>query len=210
MSLKKFILDTLERPLLGLPARMIGKLTWRHSHLLGMINPFHVPSILVDRGGSPLIARPDTYLFMNSGRKNAIRFGPEQYEPEISYLINYLIRDEDIVLDIGANVGLHTVACAAGIGGPCICIRARGRDCSQAVSQCRAERADKRDPSPLWTWSRGWQRRNGRKYRRGRPRRHQHNRGQRPSRSRAGKLPAKKDPFDGWTAWSKPWESREG
>ena len=112
MSLKQFILDTLERPLLGLPARMIGRLTWRYSHVLGMINPFHVPSILVDRNGSPLIARPDTYLFMNSGKKNAIRFGAKQYEPEISYLINYLIRDEDIVLDIGANVGLHTVAFA--------------------------------------------------------------------------------------------------
>lgn len=112
MGFKQLILDTIERPLAGLPARMLGRLTWRHSHLFGMINPFHVPAILVDRDGSPLIARPDTYLFMNSGREHAIKFGPEQYEPEISYLIDYLIRDDDVVLDIGANVGLHTVAFA--------------------------------------------------------------------------------------------------
>lgn len=112
MSFKQAILDLIEHPVAGLPARALGRLTWRRSHLLGMINPFHVPSIVVDRDGNPLMAEPGTYLFLNSGRANAIRFGPEQYEPEISYLIDHLIRADDIVLDIGANVGLHTVAFA--------------------------------------------------------------------------------------------------
>ena len=47
MSATQFVLDTLERTLLGLPARMIGRLKWRHSHFLGMINLFHVPSIVI-------------------------------------------------------------------------------------------------------------------------------------------------------------------
>lgn len=112
MGLKQTILDILEHPVAGFPARLLGRLTWRRSHLLGMINPFHVPAIVVDRDGNPLMAQPGTYLFMNSGRESAIRFSPDQYEPEISYLIKYLIRDDHIVLDIGANVGLHTVAFA--------------------------------------------------------------------------------------------------
>ena len=112
MGWKQAILDLIEHPIAGYPARALGRLTWHRSHIAGMINPFHLPTILVDRDGSPLIARPGTYLFMNSGRENAVRFGPEQYEPEISYLIDYLIKDTDVVLDIGANVGLHTVAFA--------------------------------------------------------------------------------------------------
>ena len=112
MGVKQAILDLIEHPVAGFPARLIGRLTWRRSHLLGMINPFHVPAIVVDRDGNSLMAQPGTYLFMNSGREAAIRFSPDQYEPEISYLINYLIRKDDVVLDIGANVGLHTVAFA--------------------------------------------------------------------------------------------------
>lgn len=112
MGIKQTILDILEHPVFGFPARVLGQRTWRHSHLFGMINPFHVPSIVVDRDGNSLMAQPDTYLFLNSGRRKSVRFGPEQYEPEISYLIEYLIRKNDIVLDIGANVGLHTVAFA--------------------------------------------------------------------------------------------------
>tara|TARA_B100000686_G_scaffold353562_1_gene459683 strand:- start:1988 stop:2932 length:945 start_codon:yes stop_codon:yes gene_type:complete len=112
MGWKQIILDLIEHPIAGIPARALGRLTWRQSHIAGLINPFHLPAILVNRDGSPLIAQPDTYLFMGSGKKNAIRFAPQQYEPEISYLIGHLIQDTDVVLDIGANVGLHTVAFA--------------------------------------------------------------------------------------------------
>lgn len=41
ISLDQFILDTLRRPLLGLPAHMIGNPTWLHSHFLGMIIEAH-------------------------------------------------------------------------------------------------------------------------------------------------------------------------
>lgn len=115
MSFKQFVLDWIAHPILGAPVRPLGRLTWRRSHLAGLRNPFHVPSIVIERDGARLIAEPGSYLFQGSGRRRAVRFRPGEYEPEISFLIRSLVREDDIVLDIGANVGLHSVAFARAV-----------------------------------------------------------------------------------------------
>ena len=115
MGLKQTILDLIECRIAGYPARLIGRLTSRSPRLFGMINPFHVPALVVERDGNSLLAEPGTYLFLRAGRRHALRFAPDEYEPEISFLIRNLVREDHTVLDIGANVGLHTVAFARAV-----------------------------------------------------------------------------------------------
>ena len=111
MPVKQCILGLIERPVVGAPLRAMGRPTWRRPRLLGLINPFYVPGFVVERDGARYFARPGTYLGQD-GLRHAVRFAPGAYEPEISYLARTLVRDGDIVLDIGANVGLHSVAFA--------------------------------------------------------------------------------------------------
>ena len=110
--MKQIILDLIRHSFLGWPIRLLGRFTWRHPRLLTLTNPFFLPSIVINREGTSLLAEPDSYLFLNSEKENYIRFRPGQYEAEITYLSKNLIEKTDIVLDIGANVGLHTVAFA--------------------------------------------------------------------------------------------------
>lgn len=112
MSFKQILLALIERPLLGAPLRALGMMTAHRSHIGGLINPFYVPAIVVERDGAALIAERGSYLFASAWRRHAVRFPAEAFEPEISFLIPRLIREDDVVLDIGANVGLHTVAFA--------------------------------------------------------------------------------------------------
>ena len=112
MSFKQMLLDLIEHPVLGAPLRAIGRLSTHAPHIGGLINPFFVPAIVVEREGAALIAERGSYLFESAWPRQAVRFQAEEFEPEISFLIPRLISDDDVVLDIGANVGLHTVAFA--------------------------------------------------------------------------------------------------
>lgn len=109
MSAKTLIIELIERRWIGAIFRIAGRSTRYRSHLKGLINPFHLPTTLVDNGGSRLIAYPNSYLDLAAGLNRAVRLSVDTYEPEISYLIGSLIKEDDVVLDIGANVGLHTV-----------------------------------------------------------------------------------------------------
>ncbi len=110
--MKSLILDVLENRVLGWPLRLLGGLTRGRPKILGFINPFYVPRWTVERHGARLLADHDDYVARVSKDSRIVRFDPGTYEPEISYLIETLIKPDDVVLDIGANVGLHTVAFA--------------------------------------------------------------------------------------------------
>lgn len=114
--MKSLILDLIEHPVLGAPARLIGGLTRRRSRLFGLTNPFHVPVWTIELGGARYHADPLSYLALGSPATARVRFEPDRYEAEIEYLIETLVGPGDVVLDIGANVGLHTVALARRVG----------------------------------------------------------------------------------------------
>lgn len=109
MSIKNLIINLIERRWLGAPLRVVGRLTRRRRYLGGLINPFYLPTTLVENGVARLIAYPDSYIDLVSGLRGAVRLSTRTFEPEISYLIQTLIDEDDVILDIGANVGLHTV-----------------------------------------------------------------------------------------------------
>ncbi len=109
MSIKNLIINLIERRWLGAPLRVVGRLTRRRRYLGGLINPFYLPTTLVENGDSRLIAYPDSYIDLVSGLRGAVRLSTRTFEPEVSYLIQTLINKDDVILDIGANVGLHTV-----------------------------------------------------------------------------------------------------
>jgi FkbM family methyltransferase len=116
MSLKSLILDFIEHPVLGALVRLIGGLTRRRARLFGLSNPFHVPAWTIEHGGARYWAEPRSYLARGSPASTRVRFDPDRYEAEIEYLIETLVGPGDVVLDIGANVGLHTVALARRVG----------------------------------------------------------------------------------------------
>lgn len=112
MSPKQAILQAVEHPLLGAAIRPLGRLTYRRPHLFGLINPFHIPAFVAELDSNQFITYPNSYLDCSTGLRGAVKFSPHLFEPEISYLIGKLIRKEHIVLDVGANVGFHTIASA--------------------------------------------------------------------------------------------------
>jgi FkbM family methyltransferase len=54
----------------------------------------------------------DSYLAVGRNRQYMVRFDPDIYESDVTYLMQKLIGPEDVVLDIGANIGFHTVTMA--------------------------------------------------------------------------------------------------
>lgn len=114
--MKSVILGLIEHRILGAPVRLIGGLTRRRARLFGLRNPFHVPAWTIELGGGRYLADPTSYLALGSPASARVRFDPDRYEPEIEYLIETLVGPGDVVLDIGANVGLHTVALARRVG----------------------------------------------------------------------------------------------
>ena len=112
MSLKSRALSLIDTRWIGIPLRAVGGFTRTRPRIAGLINPFYVPATVVNNNDAHYIAFPGSYLAEAAGLNGALRFPPDAYEPEISFLISKLIRNTDIVLDIGANVGLHTVSFA--------------------------------------------------------------------------------------------------
>lgn len=110
--MKRLILGLLDRPFPGaLIGRLAGILRYRPT-VMGLTNPFHVSHYFIERNGARYLAGADTYLARQSPRDQIVRFDPRTFEPEISYLIQSLVGTTDTVIDVGANVGLHTVALA--------------------------------------------------------------------------------------------------
>ncbi len=110
--MKQWILSLLDRPF---PGALIGFLFGFLRHrptVLGLKNPLYVSHYFIERDGACYLAAAGSYLAIESSTDQIVRFDPGTYEPEIAYLIQSLVGPEDTVIDVGANVGLHTVALA--------------------------------------------------------------------------------------------------
>ncbi len=114
--MKTFVIGLLNGPLFGKILGVVFGFLRDRPKIVGLINPFHVSHYFIDRDGLRYLAPSGTYLATGSHTSEIVRFDPTAYEPEIGYLIKSLITPGDVVLDIGANVGLHTVAFARAVG----------------------------------------------------------------------------------------------
>lgn len=110
--IKRLILSLLNSPF---PGAMIGRLFGflRHrSMVMGFRNPLYVSHYFIEREGCRYLAGAGSYLAIETPKDQIICFDPGTFEPEIAYLIQSLVKPEDVVVDVGANVGVHTIALA--------------------------------------------------------------------------------------------------
>ncbi len=80
--------------------------------VLGLRNPLYMAHVVTEQAGGVYLTDRDNYIAVGSGRSKMVEVDPELFEEEIVYLMKTLIRADDVVLDIGANVGFHTVTMA--------------------------------------------------------------------------------------------------
>jgi FkbM family methyltransferase len=107
--MKRLVLSLLNKPFPGvLVGRLFGFLRHRRT-VLGLTNPLYVSHYLIEQEGGRYLAANDSYL-ARAGQ--VVRLDPSAFEPEITYLIRSMVRPGDSVIDVGANVGFHTVAFA--------------------------------------------------------------------------------------------------
>lgn len=107
--MKKIILALCDHPIAGKLLGYLGRATHRHPFILGFRNPFHLSTFVIEREDLHYITTANSYLFLGSPPEARLTFDGNDYETEISFLIRKLVHPGDTVLDIGANVGLHTV-----------------------------------------------------------------------------------------------------
>lgn len=113
MSTKDRILAALDdRRVGGLVHRLLGERLRSAPKLMGLRNPLFARQLVIERNGARFVAEDGTYLLERAASRDVVRFDGAAFEPEVSFLIKSLIHPGDVVLDIGANVGVHTVALA--------------------------------------------------------------------------------------------------
>ncbi len=110
--MKNLILSLLDHPFWGSLIGRLGGFLRHRPTVLGLTNPLFVSHYFIERDGARYLTAADTYLANESSRDQIVRFDPGTFEPEIAYLIQSLVKPADTVIDVGANVGVHTVAFA--------------------------------------------------------------------------------------------------
>ncbi len=110
--MKQLILTLLDRRFVGTVVRYLFGFLRHQPKVFGLTNPLYVSHYFVQRDGCRYLAAGDTYLVLQSMASQIVKLDPRIYESEIAFLSKTLVRPDDTVLDIGANVGLHTVAFA--------------------------------------------------------------------------------------------------
>lgn len=112
MSLKQTLLSLLNRPDIGRIAGLLAAPTRRFPKLGNLTNPFFVADYLVENNGLAYHAPAQSYLDKRARASARVAFPRGDFEAEVQYLMRRLVRPTDTVLDIGANVGVHTTLLA--------------------------------------------------------------------------------------------------
>ena len=112
MSIKRRLLSWLNHPLAGRLAGAVGAATRARPKLGGLSNPFFVSDYLLENGELVCHAPTDSYLNRKALPSARVRFSAGAFEPEVQYLMRRIVKPTDVVLDIGANVGAHTILLA--------------------------------------------------------------------------------------------------
>lgn len=112
MGIKQSLLSLLNHRLIGRVAAVPGGMLRRRQKVAGLANPFHVSHYLIESDGAGYHAAAGSYLDLRSRAGDRVRFPLGDFEPEVRYLMRRLVRPDDVVFDIGANVGVHTVLLA--------------------------------------------------------------------------------------------------
>ncbi|WNK00311.1 FkbM family methyltransferase [Thalassospiraceae bacterium LMO-JJ14] len=141
--MKKFILSICDHPIFGRLLGAFGRATHKREYLLGLRNPFHLSTFVIEREDSHYITNADSYLFLSSPQGARMAFDGSDYETDISFLMRKLVRPGDVVLDIGANVGLHTVFLSGLVGnGRVIAFEPVSEMADRLSANCAFNRAD--------------------------------------------------------------------
>jgi FkbM family methyltransferase len=109
---KNFILQLIYKGWPGTFLRLFDRCLRSRPKVLGLTNPVHMAHVVTEQAGGVYLSDADSYIAVASGRDTMVRFDPDLFEPEITYLMQTLIRPDDVILDIGANIGFHTVTMA--------------------------------------------------------------------------------------------------
>lgn len=110
--LKRLIWNSLARGWLGRLAFPLGPMLRRREHLFGLRNPLYMSHAVTEQAGGLYLSDAESYIMSGSGQRRMLRFDPGLFEPDITYLMQRLIRPDDAVIDVGANIGFHTVTMA--------------------------------------------------------------------------------------------------
>ena len=107
--LKKILLNSVYTGLLGSMLKVFGASLRNRPKILGLTNPVHMTHVASERDGALMLTEVNSYATFEA---DMLCFDHNRFEPEVHYLMKKLIRPDDVVLDIGANIGVHTVTMA--------------------------------------------------------------------------------------------------
>ena len=110
--IKSAVLRTISSGWGGRRLSFLGQFLRAKPTVLGFTNPFHMSHVATAQAGNIYLSHVNNYIALQSGRRKMIKFDPALYEPEVTFLIQSLISKNDNILDVGANIGFHTITMA--------------------------------------------------------------------------------------------------
>ena len=111
-SVKQTLLKMISDGWLGDVVRSFDGSLRMRPKVLGLTNPVFMSHVVTEQAGGIYLSENDSYITLGTGRDKTVHFDPDTFEADITYLIRTLVQPDDVALDIGANIGFHTVTMA--------------------------------------------------------------------------------------------------